>query len=317
MRRALVVGLDAYPRAPLNGCVRDAQRVSALLANNFDGSPNFDVVTVLGRTGEPPVEKPSLKAAIAHLFKQPADVALLYFSGHGTPTDFGGYLVTPNAKGYDEGVAMAEVLVAATKSPVKEVIILLDCCHSGLFGQVPAVSDERTVLRDGLCIVVASRADEAAIETKNGGVFTQLVCDALDGGAADPLGRVTAAAVYAYVDQSLSAWDQRPLFRASLSEFRELRRVEPMVAPSIIRLLPTYFPTPDHEYPLDRSYEPTEQPRSETHERTFKDFQELRDAHLLVPVGEDHLYYAALNQKSCRLTLRGQFYWKLAKANLV
>lgn len=320
MRRALVVGINAYPTAPLNGCVKDAERIGRLLSKHADGAPNFDVIELLG-TSTPstsPIDKTTLKSAILRLFEQSADVALLYFSGHGMPTAVGGYLVSSDAKKYDEGVAMAEVLAAVNNSPVREAIILLDCCHSGQFGQVPSVAPtDRTMLRDGVCIVVASRPDEAALETKDGGVFTQLVCDALEGGAADPLGRVTAASIYAYVDQSLSAWDQRPLFRASLSEFREVRRVLPMVPPSILRLLPTYFPTPNYEHPLDKSYEPSQEPRNEKNERTFKDFQCLRDAHLLVPVGEEALYYAAMNDKACKLTLRGQFYWKLASANKV
>jgi hypothetical protein len=32
----------------------------------------------------------------------------------------------------------------------------------------------------------------------------------------------------------------------------------------------------------------------------------------VVPVGEEHLYYAAINRRSCRLTPLGQFYWTLA-----
>lgn len=318
MRRALVVGIDGYPSAPLRGCVKDARRVAELLRSHTDGSPNFDVETILVESGTGEVlERRQLKEEVARLLGQPADLALLYFSGHGAVSEYGGYLVTTDAARYDEGVPMVELLSLINGSPVTEVIVLLDCCHSGHFGQVPAVGDRLAVLRDGLCLVMASRANEAAMETVEGGVFTQLVCDAMEGVGADPLGRVTAASMYAYVDQSLSAWDQRPLFKASLSQFRVLRKVEPMVPPSIIRLLPSYFPEPDFEFPLDPSFEPDSEPRSEQNERTFADFQKLRDAHLLVPVGEEHLYFAAMNSAACKLTPRGQFYWKLAKAKRV
>lgn len=316
MRRALVIGIDNYSTAPLNGCVADAQRISALLERHTDGSRNFDVVTMLGETGKPKFTKALVKAAITELFSKPAQVALLYFSGHGASTGFGGYLVTPDATAYDEGVSMADVLKAASNTKVQEVIILLDCCHAGHLGEIPLAPDS-VQLREGICIIVASRANEVAVESAAGGVFTQLVCDALEGGAADPLGRVTAAAVYAYVDQSLSAWEQRPQFRANLSAFNELRKVAPTVAPSILRLLPEYFATPDTVYPLDPSYEPSVDPRNETNERTFRDFQQLRDARLLVPDGEDHLYYAAINSKACKLTARGRFYWRLANDKMV
>lgn len=45
--------------------------------------------------------------------------------------------------------------------------------------------------------------------------------------------RLTAAAMYAYVDQSLCAWNQQPLFKANLSRFEVIRRVKPMVPLSI------------------------------------------------------------------------------------
>jgi len=38
---------------------------------------------------------------------------------------------------------------------------------------------------------------------------------------------------------------------------------------------------------------------------------------LVVPVGEDHMYYAAINSKSCKLTILGEHYWKLVKKNRI
>jgi hypothetical protein len=39
------------------------------------------------------------------------------------------------------------------------------------------------------------------------------------------------------------------------------------------------------------------------------------DCRLLIPVGENHMFYAAINSKSCQLTPLGRFYWKLVKEN--
>ena len=36
---------------------------------------------------------------------------------------------------------------------------------------------------------------------------------------------------------------------------------------------------------------------------------------LIVPVDEEHMYYAAMNSKSCRLTALGAQYWRLANEN--
>jgi len=140
-----------------------------------------------------------------------------------------------------------------------------------------------------------------------------LVCDALNGGASDVLGNVTVAAVYSYVDQTLGAWEQRPLLKAHVSRLIPIRRCNPLVDRGILRLLPTYFHDPDFEFNLDPSFEPTEDTKNKENQKIFSNFQELRDAGLLVAVDADHLYYAAMNSKSCKLTRLGQFYWNLAK----
>ncbi len=41
MRKALIVGIDHYPNAPLQGCVNDANRMHKLLAQQHGGAPNF------------------------------------------------------------------------------------------------------------------------------------------------------------------------------------------------------------------------------------------------------------------------------------
>ena len=73
-------------------------------------------------------------------------------------------------------------------------------------------------------------------------MFTSLVVDALDGGAADLLGAVTAASVYAYVEAALGAWEQRPLFKANVSRLLPLRKCIPPVETQLLRRLPELFP---------------------------------------------------------------------------
>ena len=38
---------------------------------------------------------------------------------------------------------------------------------------------------------------------------------------------------------------------------------------------------------------------------------------LVRPDDEEHMYYAAMNNKSCSLTAKGQFYWHLAKVGKI
>ena len=45
----------------------------------------------------------------------------------------------------------------------------------------------------------------------------------------------------------------------------------------------------------------------------FKDLQKLESIGLVVPVDEEHMYFAAMNSKSCKLTALGYHYWRLVK----
>lgn len=100
MRRALVVGIDAYPQNPLKGCVNDARKILQALRRNEDGSPNFDCRYLLAPDDS--IDKDVLTTAIEELLAAEADVAALYYSGHGAIEGAGGYLVTPEVQGYAE-----------------------------------------------------------------------------------------------------------------------------------------------------------------------------------------------------------------------
>jgi uncharacterized caspase-like protein len=312
MRRALVVGIDHYANADdLSGCAADAHAVGELLSRQHDGSPNFGVRTLISSSSKH-VTRQKLLQHVEQLFAHEADVALLFFAGHGTENSLGGYLVTSDAARYQEGLAMAEVLKLASDSPVKEVVAILDCCQAGAFGAVP-IMDNQTVLREGLSVLAASRASQSAAEHNGRGLFSSLVCSALEGGAADTLGKVTVVSVYAYVDEALGPWQQRPMLKTHVSKLLSLRQAQPSVPSEDLRQLVAWFPTPDHVFPLDPSYEPTEKPRDEEHERVFGRLQKLRAAKLVEPVAEEHMYYAALNSKGCQLTQLGKLYWTLVK----
>jgi uncharacterized caspase-like protein len=316
-RRALVVGIDDYPDAPLAGCVNDANAIGKLLRTHEDGSPNFSVKAMLQPSQR--VTRSGLRAALAKLFSDidEADVALFFFSGHGTENNLGGFIVTSDAQRYDEGIPLTDVLTLANKSKARECVLLLDSCHSGHLGTIPAINDEGVHLREGVSILAAARAAQAAVEVNGRGLFSELLCGALEGGAADVLGSTTVAAVYAYVDQALGPWDQRPLFRASLSKLVSLRDNRPAVPPEVLRQLPAWFPTADYVFPLDPSYEPDAEPKHAEHEQIFGHLQRCRAAKLVDPVGEEHMYYAAMRETGCQLTPLGEHYWRLAQSGRI
>lgn len=309
MRKALIVGINDYPSSPLAGCVNDANALATIVESNGDGSPNFGV-RLLTCPGVQ-ITRPVLREAIEQLFAGNSDMALLYFSGHGYIKSTGGYLVTVDAKKYDEGVSMDDILALANQSKAKNKVVILDCCHSGAMGSPNLAANNIAQLSEGLSVLTASRDSEYAVEIGGAGVFTSLVIDALKGGAADVRGNITPGSLYAYVDEALGAWDQRPIFKTNVTSFAALRRIPPKVPFDVLRRITQHFSTPDSEYHLDPSYEDTDRSAKPDNVKVFKELQKLQSVGLVVPVDADFMYFAAINSKSCRLTALGYQYWRL------
>lgn len=309
MKKALVVGINDYSFAPLKGCVNDANAIGTILGSHGDGSPNFGVRMMTSPNSD--ISRSNLREAIEQLFTGNPDMAVLYFSGHGYVKSTGGYLVTTDAKKYDEGVSMDDVLNLANHSKAKNRVIILDCCHSGALGTPSITGNNIAQLSEGLSILTASRDYESAIEINGSGVFTSLVVDALKGGAADLRGNITPGSLYAYVDEALGSWDQRPIFKTNVTSFASLRTVPSKIPFVIIRRIIQYFVTPDSDYCLDPSYEDTHPSAKETNVIIFKELQKFQSVGLVIPVDAEFMYYAAINSKSCRLTALGYQYWRL------
>ena len=318
MRKALVVGINEYPSSPLYGCVNDAAAFASVIGVNGDGGPNFDVKLVTNVAS-----KSELKELILELFKGDSDTSLFYFSGHGFVDELGGYIVTPDYKANDIGVSMDEILTITNNSKSKNRIIILDCCHSGEFGSPKLAAHPTAQIVEGVTILTASRGNEASLEINGHGVFTNLLLDALRGGASDLRGHITPGSVYAYIDQALGPWDQRPVFKTNITRFTPLRTVSQQVPLTILRKLNEYFPSPEQEFNLDPSFEDTntldidheiiEPYANPENVKKFKDLQKLESVGLVVPVNEDHMYFAAMNSSSCKLSALGYHYWRLVK----
>ena len=119
----------------------------------------------------------------------------------------------------------------------------------------PREANPTVHIREGVSILTASRSTEPAIEADGRGVFTTLVCLALDGGAADIQGRTNVAGLFAYVEESLGSWQQRPLFKSHVSSLLCLRQVKPAVSLAELQRLTEFFPQANSEFALDPSYE--------------------------------------------------------------
>ena len=318
MRKALIVGVNYYEYGnPLFGCVDDAHAVKAVLERHGDGSINFDVQLFTGTGPSDTVTRSQIKDYIEKLFVDDSEIALFYFAGHGHIESSGGYLLASDSSRGDEGVSLTEILALANNSKARNKIIILDSCHSGIAGTPPNSADN-AILSEGLTILTASTQDQYATEENGRGVFTALLVDALNGVAANLLGDITPGSIYAYIDQSLGAWEQRPVFKTNVKSFVSLRKVQPNIQLDDLRRIAEFFPTAGYEFPLDPTFEPEMKGRSEgmpdpdpENTRKFAILQKLNRVNLVVPVDAPHMWHAAMESKACKLTVLGEHYRRL------
>lgn len=324
MRIALIVGINYYQHgSPLFGCVDDAHAVKAVLARHDGGGVNFDCRLLTGTGSGDRVDRGDLKDQIEELFKAEAEIALFYFAGHGHIEATGGYLLASDSRRGDEGVSLAEILTFANESPAQNKIIILDSCHSGIAGSTPSAGHFAS-LSEGLTVLTASTKDQYATEENGRGVFTTLFVDALNGSAANLTGDITPGSVYAHIDQSLGAWEQRPVFKTNVKKFVSLRKVSPPIPTSDLRRITEFFPSPGFEFPLDPTYEPEMKGRDPgmpapipENTRTFAILQKYNRLNLLLPVNASHMWNAAMESTACKLTALGEHYRRLVEKNRI
>lgn len=322
MRIALIVGIDHYDNGgSLYGCVNDAHAVKAVLDRHGDGTINFDckIFTGTSSSANERIDRGYLKDQIEELFKVQAEIALFYFAGHGHIESTGGYLLTTDSSRGDDGLSLSDLLTIANQSPARNKIIILDSCHSGIAGTPPTPSNFAS-LSEGLTILTASAANQYATEENGSGVFTTLLVDALHGGAANIAGDITPGSIYAHVDQSLGAWEQRPIFKTNVRQFVSLRKVYPQIAIDELQRITEFFPQGGHEFQLDPTFEPELKGRDigmpdpiPENTRKFAILQRYNRLNLVVPVGAPHMWNAAMESKACKLTVLGEHYRRLVE----
>mgnify|MGYP003375810426 CR=1 FL=1 len=324
MRKALIVGIDYYPGSLLYGCVNDAHNVKSVLERNSDGTINFANPKLLTGTGPgDAVTRQELKKSVAELFRDDSEIALFYFAGHGHIEATGGYLCPSDCKSGDDGLPLGEVLTLANQSSAKNKVIILDSCHSGIAGN-SAISPHTAELTEGLTILTASTAEQYASEENGSGVFTTLLVDALSGAAGNLVGDVTPGSVYAHIDQSLGPWKQRPIFKTNVKSFVSLRKVQPPLPLADLQRITEFFPLPGMPFQLDPTFEPergfgdTNIPSpNPTNTQKFAILQKFNRVNLLVPVDAPHMWHAAMNSKTCKLTVLGEHYRRVIAEGLL
>ena len=325
-RRALIVGINTYQRVNnLTKCAADAEAMGRILANHDDHRRNYDcrILTDTDEKGQP-ITIGLLRQACEQLFADTRDDVLLYFSGHGALTSFGGHLCAYDSERNDLGVPMDQIMRMASHSRAREIIMIVDCCHAGEMadlGMTGNNQDPLTMLRGDMTVIAASLGSQSAFEGKKYSVFTASVLDALGGRAADLLGWVTAPAVYSYVEPRFGWMDrQRPIYKSHATGAQVIRECMPIIERVKLYRLIELFPDEDHKFQLDPEYEPYDvkgKLRKKVNPEKLqisKLIKEYRDAGLLKPSEQDEqLFHAAINSHTVQLTPRGCEYWWLLK----
>lgn len=322
---ALLVGIDKYEGdMALHCCGNNVRILKKLFANNGDAgkTENFEVTAPSEISN-----RMELRAQVEKIFSQDLHTVLFYFSGHGCLTDRGAVLVTPDWNNFDEGVLMDELLTLANRSKIKNKIIIIDSCFSGAFGKPFMIGGEMALIADGLTIISASSPKSYAYTGEKHTVFSELLIQALEGGAADIGGNITPGSLYAHIDRSLGLSEQRPQFISNVGRFIPLRTTQPKLPDEVLSKIIDYFANPDEHYYLDPSYEctncPEKLPKLKDPQRIDKNveilinLQAMTRQSLVEPFGAGDMYEAAMNNKSCRLTPLGKHYWHIIRKKMI
>jgi hypothetical protein len=325
----LIVGIDQYQesRMALGAAVADARAMAEILGSHEDGTANYDCLLWPGQTErEGPVTRAALRKGLQELFADYRGDVLFYFSGHGTISPTGGWLVTSDGSSGDWGIPMEEVLQLALRSDANDILLLLDCCHGGGLADAGLLNtragDGRATaaLREDMTVIAASMAREVAVEAGGHGLFTAALLSALEGGAADHMGWVTAPSIYAYAERRFGGWPQQPVYKTHATRVSVVRQCAPLVERLKLGRLVEIFPSQDFPFPLDPEFEPEDEegnvhlPVNPTKVELARLFKEYRDASLLKPsIPGEQLYWTARRSHTVELTPRGREYWRLVR----
>ena len=174
-KRAVLIGINAYQDpnvSDLAGCVNDIELVADVLTTHH----GFDDAG-LTRLVDPDNTREQIFAALDELVDatQDGDVALVYYSGHGSQApdeggdeDSGGYdeTIVPADSGRSDDFPVRDIIddelnsyVRALASKTHHATFVFDSCHSGSVdrGDLPRIGEKVTTVR---AIVPADKSPE-------------------------------------------------------------------------------------------------------------------------------------------------------------
>jgi hypothetical protein len=260
-RQAVIVGINKYEDpdiSELEGAENDAKDIYERLKDHHIG--NFEIPDDHYLTGKKATCK-RIRKAISDLLWQtdPSDLALFYFSGHGFRDGYQNGYIAPfdmsKSEPFVNGINMRELKQVMLDSIDRSIVlIILDCCHSGIpTNGDKAISDVKELYGryfenvpeekrgKGKIILASSEADQASKEITRAheikkqephphGAFTFYLIEGLDGKASDEDGIITLSKLNAYVENQLSK--QKPKFFAVGVSFMNVIKIA--IAPQTV-----------------------------------------------------------------------------------
>ncbi|MFB2898496.1 caspase family protein, partial [Aerosakkonemataceae cyanobacterium BLCC-F50] len=229
---ALVVGINRYPSQTtlkdLSVAAKDAEDLAVQLKEY--GYESFRVQCLpqqRDQKGEAQIDpngmvkSEELKEALSNLLNPPPpneapETALFFFSGHGWRETVDGkrevFLATSDAFPQEQiyGIALSWLGEELQKSPVKRVIVWLDCCYSGeLLKFIPTDTDK------DYCFITATRSYEPGLEISHEqGLFTKALLEGLNPEKYSE-GKVNSRNLADFIKKQMARTSQRPSIKHS------------------------------------------------------------------------------------------------------
>ncbi|MDQ7824288.1 MAG: caspase family protein [Candidatus Eremiobacteraeota bacterium] len=200
---ALFVGINDYPTSPLNWCVNDVNGLKGCLTTSalWSGAS----MTTLSNSA---ATKSAIQNAISTMASQvtASDMFLMYYSGHGSNSGGGTYIVPIDFEGQASRCISATELntwVSAVNTSAKKVIIFDSCYSGGFIGKGKGAMKSRYIALPGsaenfqgkdlarqlesisnLVFLAASRGSQTSLESSGleHGVFTYYLMEGLGNG---------------------------------------------------------------------------------------------------------------------------------------
>jgi WD40 repeat protein len=190
----VAIGVSAYPgKMKLNYAASDAELIAKTFREKTTGvfkKVDIHLVTDREATRDRIIKELEWLSSVMTA----ADVAVIYFSGHGARDDDGRFYLVPvdaNPRSLERTFVSGDVLKQYLADMPGKVVALLDACHSGTVAEEIQTSQPDNLARDlvtedyGVVVMCSSSGREYSIESSatRAGYFTFYLAEGLSGKA--------------------------------------------------------------------------------------------------------------------------------------